>query len=59
VIVEADGMFSFKFDGITHYGKLGAIRNGPAPSNAALNVELVEDANLLCKISKINFAVIL
>ncbi len=45
VIVKADGEFSFKFDGITHYGKLGQITTGPAPSNGTLNVQLIDDAN--------------
>jgi uncharacterized repeat protein (TIGR02543 family) len=45
VIVEANGRFSFKFDGITHYGQLGQITQGPAPSNGILNLEIIEDSN--------------
>jgi PKD repeat protein len=45
VIVKADGEFSFKFEGITHYGKLGQITQGSPPSNGILNVEIINDAN--------------
>jgi len=45
VIVKANGEFSFKFEGITHYGKLGQITQGMPPSNGGLNIQLIDDAN--------------